>query len=99
VGLPRLAEREILFVHPDPQTLTPHLVGDAADGFSVLAVVTEEDVEGLGQRRPPGLGKAAVVYQEIRAALGFATLEAREDRTGIAAPETPRRPRGLPKVS
>jgi hypothetical protein len=49
-------------VHPDLDTLTPHLVGNASDGVPVFAVVAEEDVEGLGQGRPPGLGYLAV-YQ------------------------------------
>jgi hypothetical protein len=49
VRLPRLAEGQVFLVHPDPQSLTPHLGCDAADGVPVLVVVAEEDVESLGQ--------------------------------------------------
>jgi len=49
VGLPRLAEGQVFLVHPDPQSLTPHLGCDATDGVPVFVVVAEEDVEGLGQ--------------------------------------------------
>jgi len=48
-----MTERQRLLVHPDAHAAGLQGFADGADDLPVLAVVAEEDVEGLGQGGPP----------------------------------------------
>lgn len=49
--LPRAPRDQFPFVQPDLEAALPQSLSDLADGRLVLAVMAEEDVEGLGQGR------------------------------------------------
>jgi hypothetical protein len=62
--LPRTTRDQLPFVQPHLKPTVPQGFTDLAHGRLVLAVMAEEDVEGLGQGRPPGSGCLAV-YQAL----------------------------------